>query len=351
MKPKINNPFNITFGEEPDNFIPRVKEIEQITTSFDSETPESKVYVISGPRGCGKTVLLSHIKRMYDDKDGWITVDLNPYGNMVEQLCAKIYECGKLKRLFLKAEFNFSFKGIGLSIHGDTPVSNIESLAEKIFTYLKKKNIRVLITIDDISKNEFTQYFVHSYQSYIREKYDLFLLMSGLYENVSILERDKGLTFLARAPKIYLEKLSQVAVANSYKRLLNVDVETSVKLSKLTMGYAYGYQLLGNLLFKNELHLDDEVMEQYDALLEGNVYSLIWKSLSHNDKKMILIIAEGNTNVADIMKKANINNSILQVYRTRLSKTGLVDTSVRGQISLALPRFKEYVLLQREFEK
>ena len=56
------NPFNITFGEEPKSFIPRDKEIIQITDAFDSENPESKVFVLAGPRGCGKTVLLSKIK-------------------------------------------------------------------------------------------------------------------------------------------------------------------------------------------------------------------------------------------------------------------------------------------------
>ena len=191
--------------------------------SFDSDDPDSKVFIIAGPRGSGKTVLLSYIKRIYDEKDNWITVDLKHYGDMIEQLCAKVYEKGKVKHLFAKVNFNFSFSGFGFSIHGETPVSNIESLAEKIFTYLSKKHIKVLVTIDDVIKNEKTQYFVHSYQSYIREKYDLFLLMSGLYENISSLENDKGLTFLVRAPKVYLEKLSQIAIANSYMRLLNVD--------------------------------------------------------------------------------------------------------------------------------
>ena len=351
MEAKRNNPFNITFGEEPNNFIPRDAEINQIANSFDSENPDSKVYILTGPRGSGKTVLLSRIKAMYEAKENWITVNLNPYGDMIEQLCAEIYEKGKVKHLFLKAEFSFSFKGLGFSIHGETPVSNAETLSEKMLSYLKKKNVRVLVTIDDVAKNEQMKYFIHAYQNYIREKYNLFLLMSGLYENISDLENDKGLTFLVRAPKIYLEKLSQVAIANSYMRLLNVDRDTAVKLSKITMGYAYGFQLLGNLLYNNNTLLNDEVMEKYDITLESNVYSLIWKALSKKDKELLVLIAEGNTNVNEIINKAGIKNPTFQVYRNRLFKAGLVDVSIRGQITLSLPRFKEYVLLQKEFDQ
>ena len=351
MKSKPNNPFNITFGEQPKSFIPRAIEVTQITDAFDSETPESKVFVITGPRGSGKTVLLSHIKSIYDEQNGWLTVDLNPYGNMVEQLCAKIYEKGKIKHLFLKAEFNFSFQGIGFAVSGEKPISNADTLLEKIFSYLKKKEIRVLITVDDISNNENLKYFIHAYQNLIREKYDAFLLASGLYENISAIENDKGLTFFVRAPKIYLEKLSLIAITNSYMRILGADKENAIKLAKLTMGYAYGYQLLGNLLYKNDLKLDDEVMENFDSILEANVFSLIWKTLSKKDKTILGLIAEGNINNTDLLKSANITNSTLQVYKSRLFKAGLIDIETRGQITLSLPRFKEYVLLKRELEK
>lgn len=350
METKKNNPFNITFGEEPENFIPRQAAIDQITASFDSDNPETKVYIITGPRGSGKTVLLTHIKNIYENKKDWITVNLNPYGDMVEQLCASVYEKGKVKHLFLKTEFSFSFKGIGFSIQGDTPVSNVETLSEKIMAYLKKKGIKILVAIDDVVKNDNTQYFIHAYQSYIREKYNLYLLMTGLYENISNLENDKGLTFFVRAPKLYLEKLSQIAIANSYQRLLDVDKETSIQLSKITMGYAYGYQLLGNLLYKNNRILNQELLETYDLTLEDNVYSLIWNNLSKKDKTILIAIAEGHTSVNEILSATGINNSTLQVYKTRLAKAGLIDIQTRGQITLSLPRLKEYVLMKKEFE-
>lgn len=346
----MSNPFNISFGEEPKNYIPRNNEINQVLESFNSDNPESKIYIFAGPRGSGKTVLLSHIKSIYEEKKDWITVDLNPYGDMLEQLCAKIYEKGKVKHLFLKTEFNFSFKGISFSISGENPISNVESMLERMFSYLLKKNIKVLMTIDDVSNNEFVKYFTHQYQSFIRDKYNVFLLLSGLYENISRIESDKSLTFLVRAPKIYMEKLDYIAITFSYMNLLGIEKEEAIKLSKLTMGYAYGYQLLGNLLYKNNLSLDDELMEKYDLALFDNVYSLIWKSLTKNEKNILIAIALDNIETDKILEYTRLNNSALQVYKISLSKAGLIDKSVRGTITLALPRFKEFILIQKEFE-
>lgn len=47
----MNNPFNVTFGELPNSIVSREKEIKLIKDSFDAKSPETKVYVISGPRG------------------------------------------------------------------------------------------------------------------------------------------------------------------------------------------------------------------------------------------------------------------------------------------------------------
>ena len=124
----------------------------------------------------------------------------------------------------------------------------------------------------------------------------------------------------------------------------------AIKLSKMTMGYAYGYQLLGNLLYKNDKKLTDELIEKYDYALESNVYSFIWKGLSKKDKQILTVIAEGNTEVSKIIAAADINNSTLQVYKSRLHKAGLVDVTTRGMITFALPRLREYILLQKEFD-
>ena len=344
-----NSPFNITFGERPKNYINRESEFNSIVEVFDSEIPETKIKIITGPRGCGKTVLLSQVKKYYDDKDSWITADVNPNGDILEQLASKIYESGKVKKLFLKAEFNFSFKGIGLTIHGDEPVSSIYTLLDKMFKYLKKKEIRVLITIDDCSTNENMKIFAHSYQSFIREEYPAFLLITGLYENVDKLEKVDNLTFLARAPKLFLNKLSIRAVTMSYMRIFDISEEEAIKIAKQTNGYAYGYQLLGSLLYKsNSTKLDKTVLDKYDLSLEDNAYSMIWEALPETERQVLIAIASTNGVIKDIVSNYGITNSKIQMYKPKLKNKGIIDCSTRGKITFELPRFKEFVLFQKK---
>ena len=345
----MSNPFNISFGEEPINMISRENELKDIISTFESEQPETKTYIITGPRGSGKTVLLSKVKEHFEQTKNWLTIELNPYIDMLEQLASKIYDKGKIKHLFLKTEFNFSFHGLSFSIKGENPITNVASLLDLMFEYLNKKNIKVLISIDDISSNEFVRPFIHSYQSFIREKYKVFIIISGLYENVSNLESEKSLTFLLRAPKVYLSNLSLREISYSYKDIFNIDDKTSIKLAKLTNGYAYAYQLLGNLLYKDNLKdVNKTILEKYDLQLENNVYSIIWKSLSNKEKDILIAIAKTNGKIKDILIEANMSNSALQVYKKRLLNNGLIDTNTRGIIIFNLPRFKDFVLFQNE---
>ena len=83
--------------------------------------------------------MLSQIKKAFDEYDDWITVDLNPFTNMLENLASKLYDKGKLKKLFLNHEFNFSFHGLSFSISGKNPITNVNTLLEVMLKYLKKK--------------------------------------------------------------------------------------------------------------------------------------------------------------------------------------------------------------------
>ena len=347
-----NSPFNITFGEQPNNIIQRNNDFETITNVFNAVSPETKIMVITGPRGCGKTVLLSFVKQYYDKDENWITVDINPNDDILEQLAAKIYESGKVKRLFLKTEFNFSFKGIGFSLQGKEPISNVYALLDKIFIYLREKNIRVLITIDDISSNEYTKIFSHSYQSFLRERYNTFLLMTGLYENIDKLEKTTNLTFLARAPKIYLNKLNLRAITLSYMNIFNISEDEAFALAKQTNGYAYGYQLLGSILYKsNKTRIDDEVLNDYDVLLEDNCYLMIWDSLSTSEKKILFSIVRTDGSTSEVISDSGFNNSYIQVYKKKLIKKGILEDSTRGKLTFCLPRFKEFVEFRKRLEE
>jgi len=339
-----NNPFTISFGIEPNLTISREDQLKDIYASFMSDFPDSKTYIITGPRGVGKTVALSTISNHFKQLDKWIVIDLNPEMDVLEQIAAKLYDEGKTKHLFLKVEFDFSFKGIGFSIKGSNPITNISTLINKMLEYLKKKDYKILLTIDEVVSNSNIKVFAHEFQSYLRDNLPVYLLMTGLYQNISLLQNQKTLTFLYRTPKIYLNELNIRAIVNSYKNIFNINESQAIEIAKLTNGYAYGYQLLGNILYKSgKYEITDKILEKYDELLQSHVYDKIFDELTDTEKE-ILIFATSNPDNTFILNKAKLSKSSLSNYKKSLYLKGIIEKDYSRKITFSLPRFKEYLI-------
>ena len=338
----MQNPFNINFGKEPYSIISREYEISEIYDSFSSDNPFSNVFILTGIRGSGKTVTMTSVINHYKNTNNWICIELNPESDMLEQLASKLYDEGKLKRLFLTAEFNFSFQGIGFSIKGKEPITNVSSLLKREFDILKKKGYKVLISIDEVVSNSYMKVFSHEFQTLLREDYSIFLLMTGLYQNVSSLENEKSLTFLYRAPKIYIESLNLRSVANSYINIFNINEEEGISLAKFTKGYAYAYQLLGNILFlSNKKKIDSYVVQKFDEIIQERSYNIIYNELTNKERDILKNSLVDNSNNY-IIESCKISKSQLSDYKKKLRLKGIIDDN-KNTIEFKLPRFKDFI--------
>lgn len=341
----MENPFMISFGKQPESFIVRAKDSKTIIDDFLKEKASNQVYIITGLRGSGKTVLLSSITNEFIKLDDWIIIDLNSEKDLLEGLASELYQNTKVKSLFLKKEFSFSFKGISFSIEGERPILTVETLIKVMLDKIKSKNKKVLITIDEVISNKYMKDFVKTFQSLMRFDYPVYLLMTGLYENILDIQNEKTLTFLYRAPKIYLSALNISSIASSYKKIFNVDDDTAYKLADVTKGYAYAYQVLGYILYnKGNVELDDDFYSMYDQYLQEYVYEKVWSELSNQEQ---IILKSFGTNkkvkIEDILKRINKTNSYFSLYRQRLIKKGILIAPTYGYLQFTLPRFYEYI--------
>ena len=218
-------------------------------------------------------------------------------------------------------------------------------MLELMLENIKKHNKRLLISVDEVTNCEFVKVFVSSFQIFLRQDYPIFLLMTGLFENIYDLQNDKALTFLYRAPKIMLEPLSFTAVRKHYMDIFELDQSEADKMAALTKGYPFAFQVLGYLYWENrDDHTIEDILPEYDQCLDEYVYSKIWSELSELDKKILLEISvSGEEKVKEIREKLDMNSGLFSVYRDRLKRKGVIDTSEYGKITLTLPRFEEFV--------
>ena len=345
------NPFTLSFGQEPKMLIHNVNQFDEIKNSFSSPNPVSSTYLITGVRGSGKTVLLSCLAKYFEKQDDWIVVELNPETDMLEYLASSLYEQANLKIKFLKKEFSFSFHGISFSVSGNEPVSNVVAFLERLLGYLAKKGKRILVCVDDVSSTPFMKVFALQFQIFIRKNFPLFLLMSGLFENVRNLQNEKSLTFLYRAMQIYVSPLGLVNIAESFISTLGVNRDVAISMAQLTKGYAFAYQALGYIMFESgKKEVDDAVLESFDRYLRDYVYEKIYYDLPTTEKKIVNALASSKTGgIAEIMQELNIPRESMSQYRDKLLKKGIIAKAGWGVIDFALPRFREYVLLMKEF--
>lgn len=349
----MSNPFTLTFGVLPEQFISRDEIREMIVSDFTSDgKSESNVYILTGVRGSGKTVMLNHLKDEFNSLDNWLVININPEMDVLENLAAKLYEQGSLKKYFLKPTFNFSFKGLGFSIEGDVPIKSVESLLEKMIRILETKGKRILITIDEISNSQNIRIFAHTFKNLINDNLPVYLLATGLNENVYSLQNEKTLTFIYRAKKIEIKSLNQYAIARSYENVLGLEKEIACKCASLTEGYASAYQVLGSILYRtNKKDIDEDILYEFDKILEDINYSKMWEDLSYNDKKFLFGFSSQKDNRAkSIIEKSQISKESYSKYRERLIKRGIIISNSYGYLSLTLPRLYNYIERMRLFD-
>ena len=339
-----NNPFSLSFGKSPNKLISRYDYANQIISTFNSDNPVSNAYLIEGVRGCGKTVLMTSIEKELAQEKNWIIIDLNSTQDLLSDFAIRLVDsCKKLTDIFKKG-FNLSVAGFGIGINGEEQNRNSVSIICELLEKLSKKNKKVLITIDEVLNGDNMRHFASEFQILLRKDFQIFLLMTGLYENIYAIQNDPALTFLLRTPKIKLEPLSLAQITKVYKNVFNTDDETSKKLAQITKGYAFAFQALGLLYFdyKDSLPLD-KILLKFDDLLDDFVYRKIWEGLSNQDKNVLLAITDSKIQVGDVCKKLNMTSATFSKYRERLLNRGIIHSPQHGYVEIILPRFNEVI--------
>lgn len=335
---KKNNPFTLTFGMKPLEYIPRADQISIVTDTFDMDYPTGHVFMFAGVRGAGKTVSLSEISSYYEGKPGWTVLRLSSNADILESAVSELTRKSWFSRHDIDVDISIPFAGVNVRNSQMKDDAILRNTCEKA----REKNERILFVIDEIIKNEYVSVFASAFQIYLSLGYPVYLVMAGLYDNINNLQNDKTLTFLYRAPKIFLEPLGISAMAMRYQKIFEIDREEALEMAQLTNGYPFAFQILGYLRWT--IGTDTAaILDEFDSMLVSYVYEKVWKELSPKDQLIVYVICQGKTKTSDIKDFLGISPQLLNEYRKRLMDRGVVNGEQRGVLTLALPRFDVYV--------
>lgn len=110
------NPYSLVFGKEPSQYIARLKQTREILDNFNAEPSPQQVYMITGIRGSGKTVMMTSIAETLKNDDAWINIELNSEDDMLKSLGSKLYSHNSVSHFFSSLKISLSVFGISVEL-------------------------------------------------------------------------------------------------------------------------------------------------------------------------------------------------------------------------------------------
>ena len=104
----MNNPFTLSFGKKPLQYVSRISQTREIIDNFNAVEPSSQIYMLTGVRGSGKTVMMTGIANELKEMEEWVVVELNPTRDLLQSLAAKLYSQPEMHAHFVQARLDFS---------------------------------------------------------------------------------------------------------------------------------------------------------------------------------------------------------------------------------------------------
>lgn len=326
----MENPYKVTLGEMPEKYI-EDKNTSGIVEGFCND--ETSICILLGPSGSGKTVAMTVVSKELNAKNDWIVIKLNPRGQLLEELVAKLYDSKDYVKEFVNAELNLSKWGIGVDIKTNPPASNLEASLSKILRVIKKKGKKLMVCVDEVIPTSQMRCFLNSVQTYVVEGLPFKLLLAGLYEDIDSLRKEGGLTFLNRIPSVNMGTLDLTLVAKDYLASFNINNDKAAEFAAITKGFPTAYQLLGQLLWQEKkFDADDEMLDALDKSLYSFSYKELIEGFNSEEIAFLQMISNG--------EKID-NSNRYSSYKNKLLRSGVIESKERGKLEMKLPRFNE----------
>lgn len=340
----MSNPYTLVFGQPPVEIVERSSQAERIISEFCQERPSNYLNLVTGIRGCGKTVFITRIAQRLAEKKDWIIVNLNPQRDLLKSLAGKLHGDRRMNQWFQEAEINLQLFGLEIGVTEAPAVEDIEDAVIRMLRSIQKHGRRVLITIDEATNSREIRAFASSYQIFLREGLPVFLLMTGLYNHIDRLRNADGMTFLERAPRTVLSPLSFTAMVERYEKTLGISQAAASVLAKTTKGYSFAFQTVGYFCYEYSGDIDRAFTEA-KAYLKEFAYRKIRSELSDNDLKVLCAIARTKDGqISEARDILQYSSNQFNPYRDRLLKSGVIVSPGIGYVEIALPWFGEYIL-------
>lgn len=362
---RLVNPFKPTAGMTPPVLIGREVVIDDFMDGLD-EGPGApgRLMRITGPRGSGKTVLLTQLGDIANDR-GWTVVNVSGR----EPLCASIQEQLAHDARIRSLDIKISLLIVSAEAHlgGAAEELLFREVLSRATRSLTNHGSGLLITVDEVqdASHDEMATIATSVQYMIREQQDIGLLFAGITTGVLDLLNGEGITFLRRAKAEELASIPTDEVAQALRKTIEVsglrigDGALSYAAAQ-SHGYAYLIQLVGYYVWREgRRHAQDSVtitladakrgsevalQEFGSSVLETAISGLTKPSV---DYLLAMTEDEGVSSTSEIAQRMGMPASSANTYRRILIERQIIESTAPGFVAFSIPFMREYLLQHR----
>ena len=356
------NPFTPAFGSEPYYMAGREQIIEDILNGLNNGPGDpNRACILIGPRGSGKTVLLSKIA-FEASRAGWIAASVTAADGMLDKIEEQIEYNGK--HLLPAKEKNrlTELYAFGAGLSRENVAERKPSWRMQITRYLEilaENKIGLLITVDEIdSKLANMVELVSDFQHFIREKRDVALVMAGLPGKALRMFQDDKISFTRMAFQHRLKAIGKADVKTAIRKTIEssgrqIENDALEAAADYTKGYPFLIQLVGYNIWRQSpereiVMLTDVIngIESSEEHMETMILDTTVRELSEKDLEFLIAMLpdRDESKIANITKRLGCMPNTAGQYRLRLIKQGVIEEYGRGRVRFAMPLLKEYLI-------
>lgn len=321
------------------------------------EFKDSTVTFVRGFRGSGKTVLMGYFEQHLPDN--WIGLDVSNSDMLIRDLSSQLYRMLKVYNIvddFVRYLDSIEVPSIfKVGLRQSTIDFNDIEVLKYLLDYFSK-TYHVMIFIDEASPRQALINFLLSYSSLQRVGKQVSVTITGIDSDIENLKKVSGLTYLIRAREVRLGLLDRGSMADRYQKIFGISSNDSFLLANLCGGFAYGFQLMGELVSENIGRVTDvdfsmkslvkKILVNFKNLLFSNMYSPMFMDLKRNEQLVLIVLNKAlrkNWNLVKIADILNMKRQNLYGYLRHLMKLGVVRKFAVGRYGFNLMYFDDFI--------
>lgn len=313
---------------------------------------------ITGPRGSGKTVLLTELGDVAR-KRGWFVVDVTARKGMLDEIISALVS-DELTNFSADVDLGI-LKAHAATGTNSRKMSIRSALTQATASLAGRRG--VLITIDEVQDADRHEMIEVStaVQHLIREERDIAFVFAGITTGVLDFLNDASLTFLRRAKAEELAVIPQSDVREAYVKSfsatgMSMSGAALEEAARATSGYAFLVQLVGYYVWRAcRRHIEKSGVVTIDDVKRGEEQAnrefcdmVILPALSGVSKRCIEYLIEmskvdGAIATSAIASNLGVKPSSLTSTRRVLISKQIIEPTARGYVTFSIPRMSEYV--------